>query len=158
MPGARLIGAAGAIASLCAAAAAGGAGAAAVPNPCTLVSPAVVSSTVGLSSTLSGKLSTRPDGKVKQSLCTFTHGAATLEIVVAPHQPSGGYGGPPGMVMTHPSGLGTGATFAYGTNPRFLFANASFTKGSLDGGVYDNGKLPTADILSLAKIVYKALP
>ena len=81
-----------------------------------------------------------------------------LEIMIAPHQTSGGSGGPPGMVIQKPSGLGTGATFAYDTNPKYEFANASFTKGGFDAGVWDNGKYPNADILSLARLVYKALP
>ena len=38
--------------------------------------------------TLTGKLSTRPDGGVKQSVCTYTHGKTTIQIDLAPHQPS----------------------------------------------------------------------
>jgi hypothetical protein len=62
------------------------------------------------------------------------------------------------MVITKPSGLGTGATFAYDRNPAYTFANAFFTKGSFDAGVWDNGKLPNGDILTLAHKVYAALP
>jgi hypothetical protein len=130
-----------------------------VPNPCTILALPVVSSTVGLGGvTLHGVRSTRPDGRLTQALCTFTHGTAKLEIYVAPHQPSGGSGGPPGMVITKPSGLGVGATFAYDANPHFSFANAFFSKGAFDAGVWDNGKLPNGDILALARSVYKALP
>ena len=107
---------------------------------------------------MTGKLSTRPDGKVKQTLCTYTNGAATLEIGVSPHVPSGGSGGPPGMVLTHPSGLGTGATFAYGTNPKYKFATALFTKGNIDALVYSNGTYANAGIVALAHLVYAALP
>ena len=57
-----------------------------------------------------------------------------------------------------PLGLGAGATFAYDTNPKYSFANASFTKGSIDAGVWDNGKYPSADVLALAHKVYAALP
>jgi hypothetical protein len=136
-----------------------GASAAKVPNPCSLVPASEVTATMGVKgATLVGKLSTRPDGAVKQTLCTYTRGAATLEIQIAPHQTSGGYGGPPGMVITHPSGFGAGDTFAYGTNPKFLFANMSFTKGGFDAGVYDNGKYANADVLALAHKVYAAIP
>jgi hypothetical protein len=130
-----------------------------VPNPCTLLAAPLLSSAVGLSGvTLHSARSTRPDGKFRQALCTFTHGAAKLEISIAPHQPPGGYGGPPGMVVTKPSGLGLGATFIYDVNPRYSFASAAFTKGGFDAGVWDNGKLPNADILTLARTVYKTLP
>lgn len=60
--------------------------------------------------------------------------------------------------MTKPSGLGAGATFAYDTNPKFAFANASFTKGSIDASVWDNGKFSNAEVLALAHKVYAALP
>jgi hypothetical protein len=142
----------------CAAAAstlAGTAAGAKTPNPCTLVPIGTLGSTVGLTSP--GKLSTRPDGRVKQTLCTFTKGATMLEIYVALHQPSGGSGGPPGMVISRPAGIG-GGTFATDSNPKFAFANAFFTKGKLDAGVWDNGKVPAAKVLALARIVYKDLP
>jgi hypothetical protein len=48
-----------------------GASAAKVPDPCTLVSAATVSSAVGdKGAMLVGRLSTRAGGPVKQSLCT----------------------------------------------------------------------------------------
>jgi hypothetical protein len=62
------------------------------------------------------------------------------------------------MVVTKPGGLGKGATFAFDQNPAYRFANASFTKGGFDAGVWDNGKLPNADILTLARKVYARLP
>ena len=133
-------------------------GAAPVPNPCKVVPFSTISTSVGLQgASLVGKLSTRPDGTLKQTLCTFKHDAAALEIYVAPHQQSGGSGGPPGMVLSKPTGLGAGATFAYDQDPKYEFANASFTKGAFDAGVWDNGKFPAADVLALARIVYKAL-
>lgn len=137
-----------------------GAGAApVVPNPCTLVPGSKIASSVGLSGmTLTGVKTTRPDGAVKQSLCTFKHGKAVLEIYISPHQVPGGSGGPPGMVFSKPSGLGAGATFVYDLNPKYEFANAYFTKGSFDAGVWDNGSFPKGDVLALAHTVYAALP
>lgn len=146
-----------AVLGACAAPAAGAASAAPVPNPCTIVSASAIAPLFG-GKAIVGARSTRPDGAVKQSLCTFTQGAVKLQILVSPHQPSGGFGGPPGMVVTKPAGLGVGATFAYDTNPKYQFANATFTKGALDAGVWDNGKLPNAAVLKLAKSVYAALP
>ena len=132
------------------------AGATAVPNPCTIVSSSAIAPLFG-GTEPPGKRSTRPSGAVKQSLCTFSRGGAVLEIYIGPHQPSGGSGGPPGMVVTKPAGLGHGATFAYDLNPKYAFANAYFTKGAFDAGVWDNGKLRKGDVLSLARAVYAAL-
>jgi hypothetical protein len=147
-----------AAAAIAAAVVASGAAGAATPNPCSLVPGATVASTLGLKGvTLSGKLSTRPDGKVKQSVCTYTNGKTSVQIDVAPHQPSGGSGGPPGMVRGVVSGLGPGAMFFYGTNPHFLFASVSFTKGGYDVGVYNNGTVPHQDVPLLAKLVYAAI-
>jgi hypothetical protein len=136
-----------------------GARAAAVPNPCALVPAATVASTVGLKGVmLKGKLSTRPDNGVKQSLCTYKHGSTAIEILVAPHQQSGGSGGPPGMKHVKVSGLGASATDFYDTNPKFAFANVAFTKGELDAGAYASGVIANAKIVALARVVYKALP
>ncbi len=159
MSGARAYVASGVAAAVLAAGwAVGAVAAGAVPNPCTIVSVSAVSSAAGLKGVvLHGSRSTRPDGAVKQSICTFKHGPATLEIYIAPHQPSGGSGGPPGMVLTRPAGLGSGASFAYDLNPKFQFANVSFTKSGFDAGVWDNGKYPSGDVLALARLVYKAL-
>jgi hypothetical protein len=148
-----VLGAAAVLAGLLAAAA----DAAAVPNPCAIVPGSAIAPLFG-GSAPTGKRSTRPDGAVKQSLCTFTRAGAELQIYVSPHQASGGSGGPPGMVITKPAGLGPAATFVYDLNPKYEFANAYFTKGAFDAGVWNNGKLPKGDILSLAKQVYAALP
>jgi hypothetical protein len=131
--------------------------AAAVPNPCTIVPGSAIAPLFG-GTAPTGKRSTRPDGLLKQSLCTFSRAGAKLQIYVSPHQASGGSGGPPGTVVTKPTGLGPAATFAYDLNPKYEFANAYFTKGAFDAGVWNNGKLPKGDILSLARRVYAALP
>lgn len=135
------------------------ASAATVPNPCKLVAPVTIASTLGLKDvTLKGTLSTRPDGAVKQSLCTFTQGTTKIEIMVAPHQTSGGSGGPPGMKKLLPSGLGSAATDYYDTTPPYTFANVSFTKADIDASAYDSGTLPNNLVVNLARLVYKALP
>lgn len=136
------------------------ASATAVPNPCTIVPVATVASTLGLTGvSLKGKLSTRPDGRVRQSLCTFTHAATKIEILIAPHQPVGGSGGGlPGMVTATPSGLGSAAHDYYDTEPKYAFANVEFTKGSFDAGAYDSGPIPNSDMVALARLVYTALP
>jgi hypothetical protein len=131
----------------------------AVSNPCKVIPARTVAATVGLEGVaLHGKLTTRPDGKVKQSVCTYTHGDVTLQIDLAPHQPIGGSGGlPPGTKSSTPSGLGGGRFFS-NTSPASAFASASFTKGALDGFVYSNGKLRPSRVLALARLVYTSLP
>jgi hypothetical protein len=134
--------------------------AATVPSPCTLVSTATIASTLGVKGTVaSGKLTTRPDGKVKQDVCTFTVAGTQLQIDAAPHEPVGGSGGgAPGMKSVTPTGLGSAAEFFYDTRSGFQFASVSFTKGNIDAGVYEHGTLAHERVLALAKLVYNALP
>jgi hypothetical protein len=136
-----------------------GAPAAAVPNPCTIIRAATIATTVGLKAvTLMGKLSTRADGKVHQTLCTYLHATTTITIILTPHQPSGGSGGPPGMKKVAVSGLGSTATDYYDTNPRYIFANVSFTKAGIDATALANGPLANEAMVALAHVLYKALP
>ena len=138
---------------------AAGAARTAVPNPCRVVPGATISTAFGSKgASIAGVTTTRPDGAVKQSVCTFNHAGDVLTIYLSPHQPVNGSGGPPGMVLTKPAGLGTGASFAYDLNPAFRFTNITFTRGALDAGVHDNGKLPHQNMLALAKAIYSALP
>jgi hypothetical protein len=131
----------------------------ATANPCKVLAGTAIAATVDWGSSLpAGTLSSRPDGQAKQLVCTFKKGTGTLELTLAPHQGPGGFGGPPGMVVTRPSGLGTGAIFAYDTRTGDSFANASFTKGDWDGSVWDNGALPPSVVLALARTYFKALP
>ncbi len=136
------------------------ASAATVPNPCQLVSVATVASTIGLKGVpLAGKLSTRPDGRVTQSLCTFSHGGTTIEILIAPHQTSGGSGGgAPGMQTAKPSGLGSAASDYYDARLQYAFANVEFTKGAFDAGAYDHGTISNDRMVALARLLYNALP
>jgi hypothetical protein len=134
-------------------------GAAPVPNPCVLVSADTVGSTLGLKTTAAGKVSTRPDGSVKQSVCTYQDGATMIQLALSPHQQSGGSGGGvPGMKHATPSGLGPAASDFYDTEAKFAFANVDFTKGAIDVVVYDKGAIPNAHMVALARTVYKALP
>ena len=130
------------------------------PNPCKLVPAATVASTLKLKGPApNGTLTTRTDGPVKQDVCTFAIAGKQLQIDVAPHHGLGGSaGGVPGIKSAKPSGLGAGATMFYDTNPSFMFATVTFTRGTIDAVVYDNGKVESGDVLALARIVYKALP
>jgi hypothetical protein len=132
------------------------AGAPKVPDPCTLVPAGTIASTVGVSG--AGKLSTRPDNGVKDTLCTIVQGAAKLEISVSPHHGVGGYGGVPGMVLKHIDGLGPNATYAYDLNPKYKFADVTFSNGTFDGDVWNNGSAAPAHVLAVARILYKSLP
>jgi hypothetical protein len=134
----------------------GGASAATVPNPCMLVPSSAIATAFG-GTAPAGVKSTRPDGKGTQTLCSFTKGVAKLQIIVAPHQASGGSGGVPGMVKTEPKGFGPGAEYVYDTNPHFTFASLDFTKAGLDVEVYGNGKLSNSAMIALGHKVYTAI-
>jgi len=138
---------------------AAGIAAPALPDPCTIVPVSTLWSTVGLRGVAQrGTVRIWPDGKRKQALCTFKHGDAKVEILIAPHAPLGPFGDPAGTVMTKPRGLGAGATYTYDRSRAFTFASVVFIKGAFDADVWDNGKFSNADILLLARTVFKALP
>ena len=59
-----------------------------VPNPCTIVSR---SAALFGGKAIAGTRSTRPDGSVKPSLCTFSRCAVKLQVFVFSHQQSGGF-------------------------------------------------------------------
>src|SRR5260221_14735634 len=65
--------------------------AAALPNPCTVVPASAINKAFGLPTT------THTTGKLKQgqlAMCVYAHGAAKLQVEVAPKAyGSGGYGG-----------------------------------------------------------------
>jgi hypothetical protein len=129
--------------------------AAALPNPCKLVPAAAINKALGLPA------ATHTVGTLKQgqvAICVYTHGAAKVQVEVAPKAyGSGGYGGAPGMVTTKPAGFGPGARFSTDTNPKYAFSTLTFVKGAYWGDVWANGKVPSARVLALARVLYQKL-
>jgi len=129
--------------------------AAALPNPCTVVPASAINKALGLPA------ATHTTGTLKQgqlAMCVYTHGGARLQVEVAPKAyGSGGYGGPPGMVVSKPAGFGPGARFIIDTNPKYAFSTLSFVKGAFWGDIWANGKVPSARVLALARVLYAKL-
>ena len=128
---------------------------AALPNPCTVVPASAIDAALGLAKTA------HPVGTLKQGqaeICAYTHGAAKLQVEVAPKAyGNGGYGGPPGMVVSTPSGFGHGARLLTDKNPKFAFTSLSFFKGAFWGDVWANGKVSSARVLTLGHVLYGKL-
>jgi hypothetical protein len=106
-----------------------------------------------LGTSLHGVLrTTRSDGLVRED-CVFTHSSVYAEVSVAPAAyGEGGSGGPPGMVSSHPSGLGPKGGFVHDSKP--VFASAHFTKGALWGIAYSNAPVAPSTVLALGRYVY----
>jgi hypothetical protein len=82
----------------------------------------------------------------------------TLSVSIQPYAPSGGFGGPPGMIVEHkPAGLGPSGLFVYDTNPKFRFSDATFAKGGYTVDVHANGPDSPDSVLALARAVYSAI-
>jgi len=100
-------------------------------------------------------------GTLKQgqlAMCVYARGAAKLQVEVTPKAyGSGGYGGPPGMVVSKPAGFGPGARFIKDTNPKHAFSTLSLIKGAYWGDIWANGKIPSARVLALARVLYARL-
>lgn len=128
---------------------------AALPNPCTVVPASAINKALGLPA------ATHTAGTLKQgqvAICVYTHGAAKLQVEVAPKAyGSGGYGRPPGMVVSKPAGFGPGARFTTDTNPKYAFLTLTFVKGAFWGDVWANGKIPSARVPALARVLHQKL-
>ena len=128
---------------------------AALPNPCKIVPSSAINTALGLPKT-AHTVGTLKQGQVE--MCVYTHAGAKLQVEVAPKAyGSGGYGGPPGMVASKPAGFGPGARFITDTNPKYAFSTLTFVKGAFWADVWANGKVPSARVLALARVLYKQL-
>ena len=132
------------------------AGAVVLPNPCSLAPARLVAPALGVLGTVRGALkATREDGLPRED-CVFTHSSVYDEVSVAPAAfGEGGSGGPPGMVSSHPSGLGPQGVFVYDLKP--VFANAHFIKGGLWGLAFSNAPVAPSTVLALGRYVYAHL-
>lgn len=126
-----------------------------LPSPCTIVPVSAINTALGLPKTARA-VGTLKKGQLE--MCVYTHGAAKLQVEVAPKAyGSGGYGGPPGMVVSKPAGFGAGVRFFTDTNPKYAFSSLSFVKGAFWGDVWANGKITSARVLVLARVLYGKL-
>ena len=64
----------------------------------------------------------------------------------------------PGLVTSHPTGLGPKGTFLHDSRPGLVFASAVFVKGPLWGEAYSNVHVAAEAVLTLGRYVYSHLP
>lgn len=127
------------------------------PNPCTVLQPSKIAAAFHPKAVPASHLTARHElGKTFRT-CTWGKGKNTFSITTGPSYTIGGFGGPPGTISTHPvEGLGAKSWYAHDDNPAYEYANVTFTHGPFSGNVHVDGNLPFADILALARSVYKA--
>ena len=119
----------------------------AVPDPCAILSASTVASTAGLKGVVL-------KGVRAGGACTYEHAGVRLVISVG----VGGMSLPPGTTTSRPSGIGGGG-FYQDSAAGDSFANVIFVKDGDGVSIWSNGKLPdAADVLALARLVYRELP
>jgi len=128
------------------------------PNPCTVLQPSKIADAFHRGSAPKSKLTGRHEDGGKFRTCKWGKGKNTLSITTGPSYKIGGFGGGgPGAVSTHPvEGLGAESWYFHNDNPQFEFANVLFMHAPFSGGVDVAGNLPFADVLALARTLYKA--
>jgi len=137
--------------------AAPGALAAGAPNPCTVIHPSKVAAAFHRAGAPKSKLTSRHEEGGSFRTCTWGKGKNTLSVTTGPSYKIGGFGSPPGTITTHPvEGLGPESWYAHEDNPQFEFADVLFMHAPFYGDVHIDGNLPFADVLALARALYKA--
>jgi len=137
------------------------ASAAALPNPCALLTKVHPEHAFGGEKTLAVKhvkLQKYGSGQYASVSCSETVGAQPVVLNLS-GPASGGFGGVKVTSQTHPSGLGSGATLTVGTalgggGPVDFVA---FHKSSVSAVLTANGASPSA-LTAFARQVYRALP
>ena len=138
--------------------AAPGALAAGAPNPCTVIQPSKIAAAFHRAGAPKSKLTRRHEDGGTVRICTWGKGKNTLSISTGPSYKIGGFGGGgPGTISSHPvENLGPESWYFHNDNPQYEFANVLFMHAPFSGEVYIHGNLPFADVLALARALYKA--
>jgi hypothetical protein len=137
-------------------AAATAASAAQPPNPCGIL-PAHTLAVSFHGAVPASHLTVRHERGKTFRTCTWRQGKASLSVTTGPSYVLGGFGGPPGMIVTKPvHGLGSHSIYSHDDNPQFQFADVLFMRAPFSGDTHTNGNLPFVDILALARDVYRA--
>ncbi len=126
-----------------------------MPNPCTISPRTLVAAALDVRVRLvHGKPSVFSAHGFKDRSCRFTHGAAVVNVVVAP----AGYGisgvTGQGIADSRPAGLGPEGIFDYGTYLGAPYANAQFINGPFWGSVLSTSHARRSRTLALARYVY----
>lgn len=140
-----------------------GSSAASMPDPCALAPAALVAPALGVPpSSLHATLQHSTADGFHLATCIFLHGSGVssthVDVVLAPAAfGQGSSGGIPGLVTTHPSGLGPHGMFLYDQRPGNVFASAVFLKDGLWGEAYSSAHVPPAHDLALGRYAYAHL-
>jgi hypothetical protein len=130
-----------------------------LPSPCPLAPLALVAPALGVT-----KAKLRPVTQLGRSdgfalkTCVFADGADHVTVTLAPAAYGSGGASLPGLVTSHPAGLGPKGTFLRDERPGLVFASAVFVKGPLWGEAYSNAHVPAQAVLTLGRYVYSHLP
>lgn len=131
--------------------------AASAPNPCTVIQPSKIADAFHRGGAPKSKLTSRHEDGRTERTCKWGKGKDTLSITTGPTYTIGGVGGPPGTIKTHPvEGLGAMSWYAHDDNPAYEYADVFFMHAPFSGDVHIDGNLPFADVLALARALYKA--
>ncbi len=154
--------AAGAVALALAVAGGGAAGeasaavaAVAIPNPCGIAPVGLVAPALGVAKT--AVHATLQKSKVDGfdiSTCVFLHGSSHVSVTLAPAAYGSGTASIPGLVVTHPSGLGPEGKLLQDSSKGDVFASAVFVKDGLWGEAYSNAHVQPATVLALGRYAY----
>jgi hypothetical protein len=130
-----------------------------LPSPCPLAPLALVAAALGIPKAELHPVaqSGRSDGFAVET-CVFAQGADRVTVTLAPSAYGSGGASLPGLVTSHPAGLGPKGTFLHDARPGLLFASAVFVKDQLWGEAYSNAHVAAQAVLTLGRYVYSHLP
>ncbi len=130
-----------------------------LPSPCPLAPLALVAPALGIP-----KAELHPVAQLGRSdgfavaTCVFAHGADHVTVTLAPSAYGSGAATLPGLVTSHPAGLGPKGAFLQDARPGLVFASVVFVKGRLWGEAYSNAHVAPDTVLTLGRSVYSHLP
>jgi len=128
---------------------------ASAPNPCTVLHPSKIAAAFDRPSAPASKLTAYHEAGRSFRKCTWGKGKVTLSVTTGPSFTLGSFGGP--GIRTHPvEGLGARSWYSHDDSPQFQYADVFFMRPPFYGDIHINGNLPFADILALARALYRA--
>jgi len=130
-----------------------------IPNPCALSPVALVATALGVPRTSVHAVaqSSKVDG-LSIKTCVFSHGSVHVTTTVAPAAFGTGSGGLPGLVTSHPSGLGPNGALLSDSRPGISFASAHFVEKGLWAEAYSNAHVAPGTVLALGRYMFAHLP
>jgi hypothetical protein len=128
-----------------------------LPNPCAVAPTTLVAAGLGVAKAgVHATLQSKTTDGFHIRTCTFSHKAVKVVVTLAPagYGAGGGTGGPPGMVIAHPTGLGPKGLFLHDARTGTVFASANFVKDGLWGQAYSDASVAPSTVLALGRYMY----